>query len=279
MDIRPVRTGRLRIRSRHRRGVGRYWPTRLLRTLACREWATPVPIFAWLLDHPEGSILVDTGESARSDEAGYFPGWHPFYRLAFDPHVVASDEIGPQLRSSGVEPTAIDRVVLTHLHTDHAGGLRHLPDAEVLVRGREFRRANSLVGRVQGHVPSMLPDGFAPTTYDLIDEPYGPFPRHRPITRNGDVIAVPTPGHTAGHVSIIVERDDHAVFLAGDASYTEGLHLDGTVDGVTFYGRAARRTHDRIRAFARERPTIYLPSHDPAAPERLEAERTLPVDR
>jgi N-acyl homoserine lactone hydrolase len=52
---------------------------------------------------------------------------------------------------------------------------------------------------------------------------------------------------------------------------------DGAVDGVTPDVRTAGETLDRIREFTRQRPVVYLPSHDPEAAERLEARQAVPV--
>ena len=95
-----------------------------------------------------------------------------------------------------------------------------------------------------------------------------------PLTSRGDVFVVPTPGHTPGHVSVVVEGEV-SVFIAGDTSYTEDLLRAGVVDGVSPDENAARKTMARIRELAAERPLVYLPSHDPAAAERLAHMRTL----
>jgi N-acyl homoserine lactone hydrolase len=54
--------------------LGRSGKTRLLRTMLDRNWTEPLPIFAWLIEHPEGLIVVDTGETSRVAEPGYW-GW------------------------------------------------------------------------------------------------------------------------------------------------------------------------------------------------------------
>jgi N-acyl homoserine lactone hydrolase len=84
---------------------------------------------------------------------------------------------------------------------------------------------------------------------------------------------VPTPGHTPGHVSVAVEDGDTVVFLAGDASYTERLMLDGIADGVSPDPRRARESLSRIQERAAQRPTVYLPTHDPDGPRRLAQRR------
>ena len=82
------------------------------------------------------------------------------------------------------------------------------------------------------------------------------------------------PGHTPGQIGVLVDEGDHTVFLAGDSSYTQELMLRGRADGVGADERAERLTHERIRAFAAEIPTVYLVAHDPETGARL-AERRL----
>ena len=57
------------IKERQRAGKGR-GPARLVVTLADRRFTPPLPILAWLVEHPEGLIVVDTGETARALEPG-----------------------------------------------------------------------------------------------------------------------------------------------------------------------------------------------------------------
>ena len=106
----------------------------------------------------------------------------------------------------------------------------------------EVQRASGLAGRLRGYLPQRWPSSFDPTPLVLADEPYGPFARSRRLTARGDVIAVPTPGHTPDHVSVIVEDGDAAIFIAGDASYSEANMLAGRIDGVS--ARRGRRVRD-----------------------------------
>ena len=106
--------------------------------------------------------------------------------------------------------------------------------------------------------------------------PFGPFLASLRLTQAGDVTFVPVPGHTPGQLAVVVEEEDHAVFLAGDSSYTEAALLRGAVDGVGADEAAERLTHERIRAYARQTPTVYLPAHDPrdgSPPRRAPADR------
>jgi glyoxylase-like metal-dependent hydrolase (beta-lactamase superfamily II) len=59
-------------------------------------------------------------------------------------------------------------------------------------------------------------------------DPVGPFPASYPLTEAGDVLLVPTPGHTHGHLSVIVDQPGQPrLVLAGDASYRQDLMLEG----------------------------------------------------
>jgi glyoxylase-like metal-dependent hydrolase (beta-lactamase superfamily II) len=97
------------------------------------------------------------------------------------------------------------------------------------------------------------------------------------LTEAGDVVAVATPGHTADHLSVIVEDRGITYFLAGDTSYNERLMLAGQLDGVCADEAVSRATLCAIRDLAMNRPTVYLPTHDPDAAERL-ANRRLVID-
>ena len=270
MEIHAIETGTVAVKTRQRRGEGR-GPARLVRTLMDREWTEPLPIYAWLIEHPEGLIVVDTGETARAGEPGYFPRWHPYFKLAVREWVQPEDEIGPRLRALGFSPDDVRWVILTHLHTDHAGGLAHFPRSEILVCRRELEAASGFTGKVGGFLPHRWPPWFSPRPFDLEDQPFGPFPQTLPVTAAGDVRIVATPGHTKGHVSVALEEGERVVFFAGDTSYTQALMLEGAIDGVAPDERAARQTLDRIRELARARPVVYLPSHDPEAARRLDA--------
>jgi glyoxylase-like metal-dependent hydrolase (beta-lactamase superfamily II) len=270
MKIHAIQTGTVAVRSRQQKGVGR-GQARLARTLMDRRWTDPLPIYAWLIEHPEGLIVVDTGEAAHVNDPGYFPRWHPYFRLGVKEWVEPDEEVGPKLKTLGLSPDDVRWVIMTHLHTDHAGGLAHFPQSEILVHRSEFDNASGLMGKVRGFLPHRWPSWFSPRLFELAPETFAPFPESLRVTEAGDVTIVATHGHTKAHVSVVIEEGPQAVFFAGDSSYTQALMLEGAIDGVAPDERAARETLDRIREFTRQQPVVYLPSHDPGAGRRLDA--------
>jgi N-acyl homoserine lactone hydrolase len=273
MKIHAIQTGAVAVTSAWREGVGR-GRRRLLHAILDREWTEPLPIYAFAIEHPEGVIVVDTGESALASKPGYFPHWHPGVR-AFREWVKPEQEVGPQLERLGIRPSDVRWLVMTHLHTDHAGGLHHFPDTEILVTRTELEFASGRRGRLRGYVANThWPAWFDPTLVELRPEPFGPFPQSLRLTEAGDVTLVPLAGHSPGQIGVLVEEGDHTVFLAGDSSYTQGLMLRGKADGVGADDKAERLTHERIRAYAAANPTVYLVAHDPDTGTRL-AERQI----
>ena len=65
MKVHAVQTGTVQVHERQRSGAGR-GIARFARTLLDSEWTHPLPIYTWVIEHPEGLIVVDTGETART---------------------------------------------------------------------------------------------------------------------------------------------------------------------------------------------------------------------
>jgi N-acyl homoserine lactone hydrolase len=148
MRIHAIQTGTVAIKTRQLSGRGR-GTLRPIITLLDTTWTEPVPIYAWVIEHPEGLIVVDTGETARVAEPGYFPWWQPYFKLGVREWVRPEEEIGPQLRALGFAPADVRWVLLTHFHTDHAGGLPHFPTSEILVSRTEYQAACATRSRSQ----------------------------------------------------------------------------------------------------------------------------------
>jgi len=139
MTLHAIQTGSVRIKRAQVEGHGRGLRRRLA-VFADREWTGWLPTYAWVIDHPEGVIVVDTGQGTHLLETG--KSRHPYIRWEVAFRIERDEDIGPQLRALGIAARDVKRVVLTHLHVDHDGGLAHFPQTEILVPRGELRTAS-----------------------------------------------------------------------------------------------------------------------------------------
>jgi N-acyl homoserine lactone hydrolase len=240
-------------------------PMRQARLFMPGEFSGPLPIHLWVVEHDGRRILVDTGETAAARDI-------PFARF----RVAADDELPAALATVGLTVGDIDEAVLTHMHGDHVDGAVHL-QRPVLVHDAELAYARSATSRFfQRVLRQPLPDGVEYEPVKLDGGPFGAFDASRPLTGDGRVVAVATPGHTPGHISIIcIDDEGRHVLLAGDATDTIEQLLARRHDAVGPKPAVSVATIDRILAHAREHPTVYLPSHDPESAARLREGSTL----
>lgn len=147
------------------------------------------PALGYLVRHPDGLILFDTGIGVAGPETD------AHYQLTRRPFAEV-------LHDAGITTDAVRLVVNCHLHFDHCGGNPRLGGRPIVVQAAELEAA-----RQSGY-----------TMAELVD-----FPGARYETLTGeaellpDVWVVPTPGHTAGHQSLVVRCTDGTVILAGQA--------------------------------------------------------------
>ncbi|MQS15010.1 N-acyl homoserine lactonase family protein [Streptomyces kaniharaensis] len=147
------------------------------------------PVLAYLVRRPEGLLLFDTGIGAGDPEteAHYRPVRRP---------------LPEALAAAGVALSDLDLVVNCHLHFDHCGGNPLLAGTPVVVQAAELAAA-----RKGDYTIDALVD-FPGANYRELDGEADVWPGVR---------VVPTPGHTAGHQSLVVERPSGGVVLAGQA--------------------------------------------------------------
>ncbi len=257
MNITAIQTGTVRVKPLFIKGsigAGGMFP--FLVKLHGEHEFIDIPIYAWAIEHAEGVIIVDTGDSSTSVSD---------FVTATRYVIAPEEEIGPQLAARGIKQSDITKVVLTHIHGDHVRGLKHFQNTAIYIRDAEYTDARSLLNRAITPLPAWL----SPTHFALTPEPLGPFAQSYPLTKDGTVIAVPTPGHTPNHISVVVRDGDLSYFLSGDVTYDEAALLDQAMQGPTRAPKQQVETLRKTLEFVQSTPTIYLPSHDPQSAARL----------
>jgi N-acyl homoserine lactone hydrolase len=232
-------------------------------------FSDPLPIHCWAIEHDGVLRLVDTGETAAGRNV-------PFARF----EVACEQELPRAMAAAGLQLEDVTEVVLTHAHGDHIDGLVHVR-APVLVNDAELRFLGTAMARVMRRVLRQpLPPAFAPKPFALDGGPFGAFRRSRALSADGRIVAVETPGHTPGHVSVIcVDDSGRHVMLAGDVTDTlEQLHAR-RADAVGPDPALHVETLEMIMAHCAQHPTVFLPSHDPDSAARLAAGTIVEVDR
>lgn len=228
-------------------------------------WSDPLPIHCWAVEHAGHLMLVDTGETAAVRDI-------PFAR--FD--VQTSQELPGALELAGLSVSDVNTVLLTHMHGDHIDGAIHV-NRPALIHEPDLAYAQTLGARfMQRALHQPIPSDVSFQPFSLDGGPFGAFPASRSFADDDRIVAVSTPGHTVGHVSVIcVDDQGRHVMLAGDATDNiEQLRAlrPGAVDPKPAISVNSMRT---ILAHAEQHPTVYLPSHDPDSVARLREATTL----
>src|SRR6202011_1262836 len=116
-----------------------------------------------------------------------------------------------QLRQLGIAPDSVRHLVQTHLHIDHTGALGHFPDATVVVHARELEAARA--------AESPMASGYVRADYERPELRWKTVDGDTDLFGDGAIRLIETPGHSAGHTSLLLRLDESGpVLLTADAS-------------------------------------------------------------
>jgi glyoxylase-like metal-dependent hydrolase (beta-lactamase superfamily II) len=202
-----------------------------------RETEVPVPFY--LIMHPAGNLLFDTGQPLAAVEQMSTGNYIPVMTRA--------DYIANQLKRAGLETTGITHIVLSHLHSDHAGGLEAFSNVLCFIRTSELQCPGSNIIGGRDDLQLNCLDG----DYDVFGD--------------GLVRIIATPGHSPGHQSLLLKLDNTGeVFLASDSVYLDELLDLNKMPGVFYDREATIQTINMIREM-RQRGVKIISGHDPQA--------------
>jgi N-acyl homoserine lactone hydrolase len=258
--ITPLSTGTLQLKPTFLEGSPSFGgPLGLIRALwRDPRWTWPLPMWSWIIETASELILIDTG--ARPEATGGVT------RTSFS--ISREEGLVPELAGRGFRPADFDRVLLTHLHGDHVGGLSEFDPRRVWVAKAEWEPVAHFPGSLLRFMTAPVPRGFIPRVFEFDGPALLGFPASWPVTPDGSVVAIPTPGHTPGHTSFLVRGQKGAFLLAGDVTYDlpalETQRDQGFIADVDKHHDTLKRVLSLVR-----NGVAYLPSHDPESPSRL----------
>ena len=227
------------------------------------EGTMKVPVPAFLIKHPKGNVLFDSGlhDKLRTDPLGYFG---EDLNAMVEVHYRGDEAIEACLESIDVGVSNVSHLVNSHLHFDHCGGNCKITDAPVVIQKKEWEWATK----------SEADLGYYASDYQTgqdIKTVQGEFD----IFGDNSVVCLPTYGHTPGHQSLRVRTERGEFVLTGDACYLRRTLEELHMPGVLFDREDAIASLHRIRALqSRGAQIVY--GHDPElwpgivkAPERM----------
>jgi len=240
------------------------------------EWV-PLPIVAFLVEHPgAGPILIDTGLDPVVAENPKETFGRILGATSARTFSMARTQVVPeQLQARGIDPDHVKYVVMTHLHYDHASGMAQFPEATFLLTKREWDAAHAAFRLFHGYLTRHFDHPFA---YRLLDfetdraSSYSTFGRSLDLFGDGSVRAVFTPGHTHGHISLVLRTAQREILVAGDAVYTRHTvatgHLPAHMEDEHLFSRSLRE----IQLYSQQNPdALLIPGHDMDAWRKLDA--------
>jgi N-acyl homoserine lactone hydrolase len=237
-----------------------------------------LPINVYVIEHDQGLVLFDAGADPRVvTDPDYWPDRITglFMRNIFDWEIKPEDNLANQLELAGYAAADVSKVVISHFHADHVGGIGEVPQADLFAakdawehmmgphpeREMVLRRDIAILGAKWNEI------AFQPTD----DPALVPFNESFDLMGDGSMIVLPTPGHMPGAVSMLVKRTDGApLLLVGDLTYGEEL-LEQDQTPATGDTKVLLESFAKVRALKETMPDlVILPAHDLQAADKLE---------
>ncbi len=220
------------------------YPFAMLKAGTKREDLLDLPVYTFLIETPDGKkVLFDTG-------------WHSDVRTkprrdlalayACDTPILPKGQcVDEKLAAMGIKPEDLDYVVLSHMHIDHAGGMRDVKGAKHFVTSKQEYKAAKKGGLTAYRKRHWR--GLKVETYDFDQTGYGPQDKYYDLMGDGSLLMVWMPGHTPGANAMVIRHDGKELILIGDSAYSKKSWYDGVVPGIMTDEENIRKTFSWLK--------------------------------
>jgi len=209
----------------------------------------PIPVF--LITHPEGNVLFDTGPHPDVFNDA-FARWGGLAK-AFQPIGDENSGILAQLDRINFRPDDIRYVVNSHLHFDHAGGNQFFPAATFLVSKKEFDDAKRPDTEGKGYYKA---DWDHPLNYQELEGEFD-------LYGDGSLVVIPMPGHTPGHQILIVRKKGRqTIILSGDSVPLQENYNDFVVSRNNYDNEQVIESVRKLHAVVESEKAFLVHGHD-----------------
>ena len=186
-----------------------------------------LPVSAYLIEHPKGLVLVDTGwhSDVRINQKKHMSWRLNFASKAKLPEGEAIDE---QLSLLGIKPKDLDYVFISHMDVDHISGLTLVKDAKQIFATKAELDA---VNKGEIRYSKRLYEGVDIKPFEMTPSEHGPFKRSYDVFGDGTVLMVDVAGHSKGTAATLIQNNGKFVLLTADCGYAkeswENIRLPG----------------------------------------------------
>lgn len=214
-----------------------------------------LPVSVYLIEHPKGLILVDTGWHRDMSPEGVYDkaaqikslGSRVLYNVN-QGQIPLGEAVDEQLATMGIKPADLDYVLLTHLDCDHANGLRLVKDARhILVSEAEMIGTTRKNFQIMIRFQKRWWEGVDLKTFDW-NGTEGPVGKSYDVLGDGSLVMVNIPGHSEGLCALKIRNDEGKyVLLFADGGYATKSWRDMITSGITLDKQQQRRSLGWIR--------------------------------
>ncbi|MBE6004691.1 MAG: N-acyl homoserine lactonase family protein [Lachnospiraceae bacterium] len=237
-----------------------------------------LPVSAYLIEHPKGKFLVDTGWARDVSPNGEFDKKAQIKSLgSVMLYAVNQGRIGlgqcidEQLLEMGIKDSDLDAVLITHLDCDHANGLKQVKNAKkFMVSADEVRFANKITNKVRYYKGWW--EGIDLTEFEWNDN-QGPVGKSYDLLGDGSIELINIPGHADGLYAVKVKNDEGKfVLLFSDGGYARKSWEEQITSGIAADKQLQKQSLAWIREQSLDENCVEsLANHDPdIAPHVIE---------